>query len=517
MISAVRPRLRVRVRAFDARVILCLIPLILGAGAAYRWGLGVRTFLLIGALGILGLLSLPSWVWAAGAVGSALLARVITGYSPLPGIFVFADFGIVYVGLASVLIRNWGVRSDAARHRLGRSLSLLFIVLVVSWILHPSDLGRPLVVFMFWAEPFALILMLVIEPPSPKQRRFLIGCGAALAIVQVPFAAYQAATLGFADPVVGTLLGQGGGAHVMSGVTTLFGLALMSWGLGKSLSRALLAMVLALPFVVIIPLVADAKQVVFVLPIAAAVLFFTTPGFARKAAILLPAIVALYYLLVYVPAGHTAVRFLEDASSGKSGKLVSAEIVLDEMRRDPSAFVFGLGPANGVSRAAFMTGANLREGSPLASLGLTPAALPLRVAASAAQVAGGTSFNLPLSSALGVFSDIGVIGTLAYGWVIVCTCLPLMRKPSWAGRAALAGWAMSIPLAVTFDWWEQPPFMLALALLTAIAWNDRISRREVEDVLEESWALEPVHADASRARGTSSSVLDREPDNGVGS
>jgi hypothetical protein len=28
---------------------------------------------------------------------------------------------------------------------------------------------------------------------------------------------------------------------------------------------------------------------------------------------------------------------------------------------------------------------------------------------------------------------------------------------------------MSLPLAVTFDWWEEPPFMLTLAMLSALA------------------------------------------------
>jgi hypothetical protein len=43
------------------------------------------------------------------------------------------------------------------------------------------------------------------------------------------------------------------------------------------------------------------------------------------------------------------------------------------------------------------------------------------------------------------------------------------RRRYWMAQAAIAGWVMSAPLAITFDWWEEPPFMLALALLTALA------------------------------------------------
>jgi hypothetical protein len=50
------------------------------------------------------------------------------------------------------------------------------------------------------------------------------------------------------------------------------------------------------------------------------------------------------------------------------------------------------------------------------------------------------------------------------------TMAPLVAmRRYWLARAALAGWTMSIPLAFTFDWWEQPPFMIQLALLAGLA------------------------------------------------
>ena len=505
------------------QLLFCFVLIAVAVGTAMKWGMSVKAVLLIVGLAALGLTDLPSWVWAAGAIGSAMLMRVFTSSGLFPSVFDFADFGIVYVGLAVILARHGWSRVDRRTRSLLRALLFLLTAICMSWALHPSDIARPFVVFLFWAEPFALILMLVIEPPSRQQWRFLLLWLAAIAVLQIPVAVYQVQTLGSGDPVVGTLVGQSGGAHVMSGVTVLFGLALLSWGFDKSVARGLWATLLALPFIVVIPLVADAKQVVFVLPIAGAMLFLTIPGLSRKMAILVPTIMTVALLLFFVPAGQTAVKFLEEARQGRSGKLVSAEVVLREMRTDLSTLVFGLGPADGVSRAAFMTSVNLTEGSPLLALGLEPAALPARVEASAAQVAGGTSFNSPLSSALGIFGDIGLVGALAYGWVMLCTCRPLMRRPTWAGRAALAGWAMSIPLAITFDWWEQPPFMLSLALLTALAWDQQVFSRErralggarevpgTSDVTNSTWvarpsdepigAIEPSSAIRMRAEG----------------
>lgn len=463
-----RPSRRPASNAPDWRLLLCFALLVVAAGSALAWGMDVQSLVLIGVIAIIGFTGMPSWVWVAGAIGSAMLGRVVTSSGLLPSVFNFADFGIVYVGLASVLVRHWGSRLTPSAVRLSRALVMLFAVIFVSWLLHPSDVGRPFIVFLFWAEPFALILMLLIEPPSPRQRRLLIGCGATIAVLQLPFAVYQARTLGYGDPVVGTLLGASAGAHVMAGVTALFGLALVAWGFSTSLARGLWASLLAAPFIVAIPLVADAKQVVFVLPVAAAMLFVTTRGLSRKVAILVPVIAAVAFLVILEPAGQTALGFIQRASNGQSGKLASVDILLHEMGKDDS-WAFGLGPANSLSRAAFMTGDYLKADSPLGAIGLVPATLPALLVAESQRVASGTSFNLPLSSALGIFGDVGIVGALAYGWVLASTCLALFRKDTWLARCALAGWAMSFPLALVFDWWEQPPFMLSIGLLTALA------------------------------------------------
>ena len=451
------------------QLVLCIAMIAVAAGIALRWGMDVKALLLIGAMAALGFTRLPSWVWAAGAVGSAILMRVVTSSSVFPSVFNFADFGIVYVGLATILVRHRWTRVDQRARSLLRAMLFLFVAICISWILHPLDIGRPFVVFLFWAEPFALVLMLLIEPPSRRQWRLLLIWLGAIAVLQLPFAAYQAATLGFADPVVGTLIGQSGGAHVMSGITALFGLALLCWGFNRSIGWGLWAALLAAPFIIVIPLVADAKQVVFVLPVAAAVLFATTPGVPRKIAILVPTIVAVAFLVLVIPAGRTAVVFLQDSAQGQSGKLASVDLMLQEMRGDPSSWVFGLGPASSMSRAAFMTGDYLKAESPLGALGLVPATLPTLLGAAAQLAAGGTSFNLPLSSALGIFGDIGLAGSLAYGLLLLSLCTPLWRRKTWLARCALAGWAMSLPLAIVFDWWEQPPFMLSLGVLTALA------------------------------------------------
>jgi hypothetical protein len=228
--------------------------------------------------------------------------------------------------------------------------------------------------------------------------------------------------------------------------------------------------VLSLPLLVGIPTLADAKQVVFALPLAAAVLVLMVQGIASRLALALPPIVALVVLIWYIPAGKTALMFLQQAEEGRSGKLVGLQVVQEEPHGSLSGWALGFGPANGLSRAAYMTDPTFaRSDSAIRILELDPAPLPPVADRRTERVATGTSFNRPLSSAIGVLADTGLIGLIAFGWLMGSVVAQLWkRRGLWLAQAAVGGWALSLPLAVTFDWWEQPPFMLSLALLSAL-------------------------------------------------
>jgi hypothetical protein len=239
---------------------------------------------------------------------------------------------------------------------------------------------------------------------------------------------------------------------------------------------------------------ADAKQVVLALPAAALVLIALTRKVTRKVAISAALAAVLAYLVLQVPQGRTALNFLDRAGGGESGKLAGFEVALDETQTYWANWVFGLGPAQGLSRAAFLTTdvgndkaittidgrvtrAAQKVKGPLQRL-LAPATVPVLAHAKARRVASGTSFNSPMSSGFGIFSDIGILGSAAFAWLLISVGAALARaRAHWLARAALAGWALSIPLAFTFDWWEEPPFMLPLALLTGLAVTAAVTDR----------------------------------------
>jgi hypothetical protein len=469
-VTAIGHRRRFGKRTAVVGAIRWYVVIVLAGFVTARWGIATQTFVILGMLTAITLMPLPSWVWAAAAFSVPILIRGLTRAGLLPGVMDFADFGLVYLGLCAVLIRHGiGDRRDA--RVLSASLLLLLGVTCISWVFNPSDLIRPFFAFSLWAEPFAFVLLLLVEPPDFEQQRILLGWFGMLVALQIPFAIYQWLTIGWSDPVVGTLLAAGGGAHTLASIGVLAGIALTTWAFSHSIGRGIAATVLAAPLMIGLPIITDAKQVIVSLPVAALVLVLAVRGVSRKLTLILPSVVTLMLLFWTIPAGRTARIFLEEAGEGRSGKLVALDVLRRELGGSVAGWALGVGPANGLSRAAYLTDPVYgREGSPVGLLRLQPAPLPPIAVPEALRASGDTSFNYPLSSLLGVLSDVGVIGLAAFGAVIASVVLPLWRRRRlWLAQTALAGWAMSIPLAATFDWWEQPPFMLTLALLTSLA------------------------------------------------
>jgi hypothetical protein len=147
---------------------------------------------------------------------------------------------------------------------------------------------------------------------------------------------------------------------------------------------------------------------------------------------------------------------------------------------DPAAVAFGQGPAETVSRAAFMTTPLfLGTDSPLAMLGLKPAVWATEAQDTAVEVSGGgTSFDSGTSSALGVLGDLGVFGLLAYAGLLLGLFVRLRRETSAEGIAAASGLALFIILGLVFDWWEQPPLGVTIAVLAGLSLSESQGARE---------------------------------------
>ena len=412
-------------------------------------------------------LGAPAGAWVLAAVIAALTFKGLVTLGLLPGIAAYMDIPISWGALlAGLLARNGAIGRQVSVHL--RWLGLLALAVVLAWAFHPAEVLRPVLYIALLGEPFAIVCALMLDPPAPKLRQTLVRALVGLVVAQVVLSAWQVHKFGLGNPdkVQGTLWGAGAGAHVMSAAVVLGCIWLLATRRGR-LNGWVLAGVAAL---VAVPIVADAKQVLFALPAGAIVAGWRSGrlGLAINVALVLS---ALILLIVFDPVSKDAIYRLQETRQGHNGKQETAKIVWRHVDSSAPSLVFGEGPAETVSRAAFMTTPlQLQGDSPLRVLGLKPAAMAVEAQANATQVSGGrTSFNSGVSSMLGVFGDLGLFGAVAYGGLVFSILRALWRRRGALAITATAGWAMFTVLGLVYDWWEQPPFTVFLGVLTGLA------------------------------------------------
>lgn len=437
--------------------------LCVAVGATVANNTQVSIALLALALGLFAAAA-PASAWVGASLISALTFKGLVTLGLLPSIATFLDIPLAWGALAVALLKRPSLGGVASRHL--RLLALLACAVLLSWLIHPSESLRPVLYLGLIGEPFAVVGALLADPPGPRARRILSCLLAGLIVIQIPFALLELLRFGSGDHVQGTLYGAGAGAHTISAVVLVGAVWAFSNKRGGIAWRrfAIVAVLLS------IPLLADGKQVLFASPALALAVQWRGQVRANltRAALIGAALVALVYLY---PSGYTALKFLHQSQHGHGGKQAAAGFVWGKVRSDPQSLVFGMGPAETVSRAAFMT-TDLLQGrdSPLHVLELKPAAIALEAQYEAlAESYGGTSFNSGLSSALGVLGDLGIAGAATYAVLFGSLFLALRRLRSPEALAATGGWAMWAVLGFVFDWWEQPPFSLVLAVLSALA------------------------------------------------
>jgi hypothetical protein len=263
---------------------------------------------------------------------------------------------------------------------------------------------------------------------------------------------------------------------VISGVIVVGALWILARGAGQGVQGAArIPIVVAL---IVIPFVADAKQVILAMP---ALLLAAGSSGSRMMSVARGVVVTASVIALFVlGAGAATENFLTKSREGQGGKEATAAFIWRHTSDDPASLAFGNGPAETVSRAAFMTTDLFQRGdSPLATLGLAPATLALEAQGTALQASGGgTSFNGSASSALGVLGDLGLFGFLVYTSLLVALLLRLRRVRTPEGIAAAGGVAMFLVLGLFFDWWEQPPFGVFVAVLAGLAFTSPDQARD---------------------------------------
>lgn len=416
-------------------------------------------------------------VWVALALIIPWTSRLLTTTGLAPRALDFLDFPIVLIAFVVAGIEFLGSKralQPSTRRILGAVL-VSVAVIAISWGFQDrAEPARLVAALVLALEPFLLLIAIVLMPMTDRERKALTYITLGLLCVQLLFSGIDIVVFGeVSDDVKGTLLESGAGHHVSAG-----GLALAVFLLVGLRARTPVIVafgVLALT----VTIVADAKQVLFVLPLAALVLGIAQTNRRSILSVVVGIVVgalmagAAGYAIYSYQASDTALQFIDQTNADDTGKQAVLPALWTDISASPDKLVFGLGPGESVSRFAFLTTASLiKAGSPVTILGLhvSRGADKYNDVAFAGKFQNQSSFTSAQSSALGVLGDYGLAGVAAFGLMIAMVLRAIMRSPHRGMRAAaLASWVLLLPLAVVFDWLEQPPFTLAVVMISGLA------------------------------------------------
>ena len=415
--------------------------------------------------------------WCAFLLLGTVLARALVVLMGLPGVLNFAHYPVA-LGFAWAAANR--PRSDAYKSELPRRW-LIGLVLVTA-ISAGANLVHPFRVLFFLlivGEPLLVIWSIRRWGPEPESRRKLIYLTVALVLLQVPIAAMQGLTRGWTDPVQGTLMQHGAGAHVLGG---LFALVLFisvfavrdRWidpvrGLGLA----------AISVLVMVAAGAMAVLLTSVLALLVASSFATSVGRSGPSVELRPggSFVALLFVIPAILLAQTMVPAIFERSREFMDlqRFPEADLISDR-RSNLADLTVGSGPGTTASRASILLAPGVyEEGSPLAAVGLPPTEEGLRILRQDLLIIGelaGGSAEKSASTALAILGDLGLAGALATLLLFISIWRDTAFAPSALGGAIRAALLMLLALIFLDNWLEYPEFTVPLALLIGFASAD---------------------------------------------
>ncbi|MEM9033484.1 MAG: hypothetical protein AAGD18_02730 [Actinomycetota bacterium] len=398
------------------------------------------------------------------------VARLVTTTGIAPRLIDFIDFPLVVAALISALVARQAVRLPRAQVDVLRAIAAFAGAITISWALNPSSPIRLIAGLLLIMQPLLLVAAIMIAPPTREWRRTALWSFGLIMAAQVPVALVQNSQTSDPDNVKGTLFDANAGHHVMAGGAMLAAFVIAACITDRRLVVAGVTTAIALG------VMADGKQVFFAAPIGLIVLvLFAGRGSRRSgsngAAGAIFVLVACVVGLVGFGATDSLESFIENTRETRGGKIALTEAMISDLTEDPLQGTFGFGPGSTVSRFGYLSSVLITEGNPIEALGIGPGARTVEYdeLTAGSGFIGESSFSSGQSSLLGVLGDFGFLGALTFAAVVLALMRALWQVSDPLAGAAAAGWAMLLPLGFIFDWLEQPPFTLSLALLTGLA------------------------------------------------
>jgi hypothetical protein len=453
-----------------ASFVLCAAAAIL-AGRAAAEGNVQAAILAVGALTTLAIfryLDLP--LWCSLILVSAVATRGLTGVLGLPELLNFIHYPLVALFALAAADRPLRPASRPP----GRWIRFFLLVVLLSAVAHPGNPLRTLLFVLIAGEPLVVIWAISRWGADSTTLRATGAVAIGLAAIQLPIGLYQGLTLGWTDPVQGTLSGHGAGHHVLGALFALAMFIVIAAVLSRRLNVVLgglacavcLAMMLATGSMTVLVV---ATLAAFVEPLIGPSRPLRIVATRRLSAILLSLLLgasALAFVAATVPGFYERAERLATSRQPSGVDILSEHVV-----SDPLAAILGSGPGTTASRASLLL-IDPREGSPLKFIGVEPTQLGLDLFAATSDQLYGGSVESAASSILGVAGDLGLVGVAALAMLFLGMWKRTGRSRSWLAPAGRAALLMVGALSLIDNWLEYPEFAIPFAILMGFVLSD---------------------------------------------
>lgn len=406
--------------------------------------------------------------WCVLMLLATVAARAPTTLLGLPAILEFSHYGVALAFAYAAA----GRPKLTGRTNSGKWLWVLLVLTVASALANASHPMRALFFIVILGEPLLVIWCIERWGTDELSERRLGVFLVLLMAIQVPIGLWQGLTMGWNDPVQGTLMGHGAGAHVLGGLFALTAIVAAAGVQGHRIPAlyALGAGAVALGMIG----AAGAMAVLVLTGISLAIIPLTgssgsgsgkTPRI--RASALLVAVLgtfgALYFAQLLLPDLVTRATKLISF-----GAFPETDIIEERLRDDPARLILGSGPGTSGSRASLLlTAPEFEQGSPLAALQLPPTeiGLELRKKDDIARQRYGGSAETTASTALGFIGDLGLAGLVSLVALYAAVWGKAGQKGTWLAAAVRASICLISMLMFLDNWLEYPEFVIPLAMM----------------------------------------------------
>lgn len=357
-------------------------------------------------------------------------------------------------------------------------LVVLFTVMVASALLNGAGVINVILDFLLLGEPFMLILAIISIPMSLNNlkqfRTFLLYAGFANTLFAfVQHYILKLYTLpGEQDNIKGVFIGQGAGHVIGASVALTFGVYYFISA--KTVPIWIRSCVLLATFWHM--LLADAKQVLFVLLAAWLLLLLTSLNNIKEVSKYLAAGTVVIYVLVWcvqnVPAFDAFNTWIRPEIYGPDGEATKLKLaafsIIPTYYHSFLNLWLGLGPGHTVGR---LGGWMLYEYTDLLTpLGSTvhPVSVAVWDAVAKSWLGDQSSMFSPLFGWAGIWGDLGFLGLGAYLylWFLLWHYICISKLSKFLVLCVFV-------FGLVFSQMEEPGYMLFIASLIGLAWQER--------------------------------------------